>query len=78
MRHDQMQALLAERQHAGLLRQLKVLDSVNGASLCYQGNSFLNFSGNDYLGLSADPTVIAALQQGAVFLGRVRDRGSHL
>jgi len=64
MHAEQMQAVLAERAQAGLLRQLKVLDAVKGASLCYQGSTFLNFSGNDYLGLSADPLVAAALQQG--------------
>jgi len=77
MRAEQMQALLAQRQQAGLLRQLKVLDSVKGSSLSYQGKSFLNFSGNDYLGLSGDPTVVAALQQGASDYG-VGSTGSPL
>lgn len=65
MRAEQMQAVLEQRQHAGLLRQLKVLEQVSGAHLRYQGKSYLNFSGNDYLGLSGDPAVVAALQQGA-------------
>lgn len=77
MRTAQMQLLLAERQQAGLLRQLKVLDSVKGSSLSYQGKLFLNFSGNDYLGLSGDPAVVAALQQGASDYG-VGSTGSPL
>lgn len=77
MRAEQMQALLVQRQQAGLLRQLKVLDSVKGSSLRFQGKSFLNFSGNDYLGLSGDPAVVAALQQGASDYG-VGSTGSPL
>lgn len=77
MRAEKMQALLQQRQQAGLLRQLKVLDSVKGSSLSYQGKSFLNFSGNDYLGLSGDPAVVAALQQGASDYG-VGSTGSPL
>lgn len=77
MRAEQMQALLAQRQQAGLLRQLKVLDLVKGSSLNFQGKSFLNFSGNDYLGLSGDPAVVAALQQGASDYG-VGSTGSPL
>jgi 8-amino-7-oxononanoate synthase len=77
MRLEQMRALLAEREQAGLLRQLKVLDTVKGSQLGFQGKSFLNFSGNDYLGLATDPTVIAALQQGASEFG-VGSTGSPL
>jgi len=77
MRAEQMQALLAERAQAGLLRQLKVLDAVKGSSLSFAGKWFLNFSGNDYLGLSGDPAVVAALQQGASDYG-VGSTGSPL
>ena len=77
MQFEQMRALLAQREQAGLLRQLSVLDAVKGSQLNYQGKSYLNFSGNDYLGLAADPTVIAALQQGASDYG-VGSTGSPL
>lgn len=77
MRVEQMQALLLQRQQAGLLRQLKVLDAVQGSNLSFQGKSYLNFSGNDYLGLSGDPAVVAALQQGASDYG-VGSTGSPL
>ena len=77
MRAEQMQALLAEREQAGLLRQLKMLDAVKGSSLSFAGKSYLNFSGNDYLGLSGDAAVVAALQQGASDYG-VGSTGSPL
>lgn len=77
MRAQVMQQLLAERQQAGLLRALKVPQQVKGRLIRYQGRDFLNFSGNDYLGLSADPAVIAALQQGAADYG-VGSTGSPL
>jgi 8-amino-7-oxononanoate synthase len=77
MQYEQMRALLAQREQAGLRRQLSVLDAVKGSNLEYQGKSYLNFSGNDYLGLAADPTVIAALQQGASDYG-VGSTGSPL
>ncbi len=77
MRVEVMQQLLAERQQAGLLRALKVPQQVKGRLIRDQGRDYLNFSGNDYLGLSADPAVIAALQQGAADYG-VGSTGSPL
>lgn len=77
MHSQQMQQLLLERQQAGLLRELKVPEQVKGRLIRYQGREFLNFSGNDYLGLSSDPAVIAALQQGATDYG-VGSTGSPL
>ncbi len=77
MRTDVMQALLAERQQAGLLRQLPPLQQVKGRLLSAQGRDYLNFSGNDYLGLASDPTVVAALCQGATDYG-VGSTGSPL
>lgn len=77
MHDQQMQQLLLERQQAGLLRELKVPAQVKGRLIRYQGREFLNFSGNDYLGLSADPAVVAALQQGAADFG-VGSTGSPL
>lgn len=77
MRTEHMQAVLQQRQQSGLLRQLKVLEQVSGAHLHYQGKSYLNFSGNDYLGLATAPAVVAALQQGAADFG-VGSTGSPL
>ncbi len=77
MRLQQMAALLQQRAQAGLLRQLNVLDAVQGATLSYRGQGYLNFCGNDYLGLARDPAVVAALMQGATDYG-VGSTGSPL
>lgn len=72
-----MQARLAERQQAGLFRQLPQLQQVKGRLLTFQGREYLNFSGNDYLGLATDPSVVAAFCQGATDYG-VGSTGSPL
>lgn len=77
MRAQQMQQLLLERQHTGLLRELRMLEQVKGRLIRYQSREFVNFSGNDYLGLSSEQLVIAALQQGAADYG-VGSTGSPL
>lgn len=51
---------LAERDAAGLRRRLPSIDSVNGRQLFSQGKAYLNFAGNDYLGLSQAPELIQA------------------
>ena len=56
---------LAEREAAGLRRQLPAIDKVNGRQLVSQGKTFLNFAGNDYLGLSQAPELIKAADAAA-------------
>lgn len=77
MQQSVMQAQLAERQQAGLFRQLPQLQQVKGRLLTCHGRDYLNFSGNDYLGLASDPKVVAALCQGATEYG-VGSTGSPL
>ncbi len=55
---------LAERAAAGLGRQRQVLESGQGRHIRIRGREYLNFSGNDYLGLAARPELIHAWQQG--------------
>jgi 8-amino-7-oxononanoate synthase len=50
-------ALLTER---GLLRSLEALASPQGAVVSIAGQRLVNFSSNDYLGLAAHPSVVAA------------------
>ncbi len=57
---EQMASLRAQ----GLQRSLRVVDSPIGRTVRVDGQDLLNFAGNDYLGLAADPRVIAAAQQG--------------
>jgi len=45
-------------------RQRKVVDNVDGVEIMIDGNRVINFSSNDYLGLSQHPEVVAALQRG--------------
>lgn len=56
---------LAEREAAGLRRQLPAIDKVTGRQLLSQGKTFLNFAGNDYLGLSQAPELIKAADAAA-------------
>ncbi|WP_145508218.1 8-amino-7-oxononanoate synthase [Yersinia alsatica] len=56
---------LQQRREASAYRSRQVNDCANGRWLQLAGQSYLNFSSNDYLGLSQDPEVIAAWQQGA-------------
>ena len=51
---------LAEREALGLRRRLPIIDKVSGRQLFSQGQTFLNFAGNDYLGLSQAPELIKA------------------
>ncbi|MGO4999148.1 8-amino-7-oxononanoate synthase [Oceanisphaera sp. W20_SRM_FM3] len=56
---------LAEREAAGLRRRLPAIDKVIGRQLVSQGKTFLNFAGNDYLGLSQAPELITAADAAA-------------
>jgi glycine C-acetyltransferase/8-amino-7-oxononanoate synthase len=54
---------LDELKQAGLYRQLKTIGSVNGPRININGKEYINFSSNDYLGLSQHPAVKAAASQ---------------
>ena len=47
----------------GLYRSLREVSSPQGREIVLDGNRVLNFCSNDYLGLSADPRLLAAAQQ---------------
>jgi 8-amino-7-oxononanoate synthase len=55
----------AEREETGLLRRLRTLERGDGAYVVSDGRRLLNFSGNDYLGLSGHPALVAALKRAA-------------
>nr|WP_314427342.1 8-amino-7-oxononanoate synthase [uncultured Erwinia sp.] len=65
-RHQQA---LEQRRQNGQYRQRTVCEQADARSLCAAGTDFLNFSANDYLGLSHHPRIINAWQQGAVKYG---------
>ncbi|NIH15854.1 8-amino-7-oxononanoate synthase [Serratia symbiotica] len=56
---------LDERRQSATYRQRQVNRGGNGRQIQLGGEHYLNFSGNDYLGMSQDAHVIAAWQQGA-------------
>lgn len=56
---------LAKRETLGLTRQRRLLDSPQAEYITANGQPYLSFCSNDYLGLANDPTLVAALQQAA-------------
>ncbi|GGB45634.1 8-amino-7-oxononanoate synthase [Oceanisphaera marina] len=56
---------LSEREAAGLKRSLPVIERVGGRQLWANGKGYLNFAGNDYLGLSQAPELIKAADMAA-------------
>lgn len=71
--NDKLQAL----RERDLYRTRRVLDSAQGVQVVVDGERLLSFCSNDYLGLAADPRIIAALERGARDYG-VGSGASHL
>ena len=65
----QLQQALEERAAQQLLRTPVTLQHYNGRLLTVAGSSFINFSGNDYLGLATEPQVLQAFADGAMQFG---------
>jgi 8-amino-7-oxononanoate synthase len=61
--HFKLSAKLAERHAQQRFRQCKTHDSPQGATLIHQGQTYLNFSSNDYLGLANHPLIKKAFIQ---------------
>ncbi len=68
---------LEERAAQGLQRRRRVVESAQGAYVIVNGERYLSFCSNDYLGLANHPQLVTALQQGAQHYG-VGSGASHL
>ncbi len=72
-----MAPALVARQRDHLYRRRRLLESAQGSVVTVDGNTCVNFSANDYLGLANHPLVIAAFQAAATRYG-VGSGASHL
>ncbi|MCC5825325.1 8-amino-7-oxononanoate synthase [Alkalimonas sp.] len=64
-----MQQTLTERRQQQLHRSQRCMQPLPDGKVRVQGKDYLNFSGNDYLGLAQDSAVLTALAEGAARFG---------
>jgi 8-amino-7-oxononanoate synthase len=64
-----LEQALDARRSAGLARTRRDVGAVRGATMVVDGREMLAFASNDYLGLSQDPAIVAALADGALRFG---------
>ncbi|WP_348732078.1 8-amino-7-oxononanoate synthase [Rheinheimera texasensis] len=69
MQLSQMQQWLAQRRDQGLYRQEQLLQPLPDGLLGFDGQTLLNFSGNDYLGLASAPSLRQAFADAASSVG---------
>ena len=62
---ESLAASLTQRREQGLYRQRRIVDSPQNVKMLIDGQTLINFSSNDYLGLANHSDVVKALQQGA-------------
>jgi len=74
---DSLSARLAALRDQSLLRWRRVIESSCGPRIIIDGRPITAFASNDYLGLAADPRLVAAAQEGAARYG-VGGGASHL
>lgn len=66
---QRISSALQQRRQTGLTRQRVLIEKGNQTFLTYGEHAYLNFSGNDYLGLANAPEVISAWQEGLSLFG---------
>lgn len=66
---SELRAELAQRESEGLLRRRRLVEGMQQPEMQVDGAQVLSFCSNDYLGLAADPRLIAAMQQSVAVAG---------
>ncbi|CAM3825954.1 aminotransferase class I/II-fold pyridoxal phosphate-dependent enzyme [Rheinheimera salexigens] len=69
MKLEQLQQALMQREAQQLKRSPVVLQQYKGRVIRVANKDYINFSGNDYLGLACDPQVLQAYADGALRYG---------
>ncbi|MGR6832213.1 8-amino-7-oxononanoate synthase [Aliivibrio wodanis] len=67
--NQRLSSALTQRKQAGLNRSRRVIEQGNQSRLVVDGQSYINFSGNDYLGLAGSKELTQAWQQGLSLYG---------
>ncbi|NND45993.1 MAG: aminotransferase class I/II-fold pyridoxal phosphate-dependent enzyme, partial [Xanthomonadales bacterium] len=62
---DWLAGAARSRERSGLARTRSALVPASPVEVLHRGQTLVNFSSNDYLGLAGDPALISALQRGA-------------
>ena len=60
---DRIERFLEKRRKEGLLRSLSAITSRNNGRIVFKGREYIDFSSNDYLGLSGHPRLIEASKE---------------
>ena len=73
----QLKHALEEKKRQHLLRQRRILESAQGVEIKVDGNNYLNFCSNDYLGLANHPDIVRRFKSAADQYG-VGSGASHM